>query len=67
MHQVSKKFPENLNLTSHSFRIGYIRQLWKDSQNIEFVKQAVGHKNLETTASYLNKLPDQEQQNILMN
>ena len=29
--------------TSHSFQIGYITQLWKDSPDIEFVKQTIGH------------------------
>lgn len=38
MHKVSKRFPGQPNITSHSFRVGYIRQLWKDSKDIEFVK-----------------------------
>ena len=31
MWEVSNKLPGKLNITSHSFRIGYITQLWKDS------------------------------------
>ena len=42
--------------------MGYITQLWKDSKDIEFVKQTIGHRNLDTTSSYVNKLSDQEQQ-----
>ena len=37
-----KVFEEILNKpnsTSHTFRMGYITQLWKDSKNIQFVKQ----------------------------
>jgi len=49
-------------LTSHSFRIGYISQLWKDSKDIEFVKQTIGHRKLDTTSAYVNKLSDQERQ-----
>jgi len=38
MHKVSKILPGQPNITSHSFRVGYIAQLWKDSKDIEFVK-----------------------------
>jgi integrase len=62
MREVSNHLPGKLNITSHSFRIGYIRQLWKDSKDIEFVKQTIGHRNLDTTSAYVNKLSDQERQ-----
>jgi len=62
MREVSNKLPGKLNITSHSFRIGYIRQLWKDSKDIEFVKQTMGHRNLDTTSASVNKLSDQERQ-----
>ena len=39
MRSVSNQLPDQPNVTSHSFRIGYITQLWKDSKDIEFVKQ----------------------------
>ena len=35
---------------------------WKDSKDIEFVKQTIGHRNLDTTSAYVNKLSDQERQ-----
>ena len=62
MRSVSKQLPGQPNVTSHSFRIGYITQLWKDSKDIEFVKQAIGHQNLDTTSAYVNKLSNQERQ-----
>nr|WPV72645.1 putative integrase/recombinase protein [Navicula sp.] len=62
MHQVSNQLPGKPNITSHSFRIGYITQLWKDSKDIEFVKQTIGHRKLDTTSAYVNKLTDQERQ-----
>jgi integrase len=62
MHQVSNQLPGKPNITSHSFRIGYITQLWKDSKDIEFVKQTIGHRNLDTTSAYVNQLSDQERQ-----
>ena len=62
MRKVSKQLPGKPNITSHSFRIGYITQLWKDSQDIEFVKQTIGHRNLDTTSAYVNQLSDQERQ-----
>jgi len=62
MRSVSKKLPGQPNITSHSFRIGYITQLWKDSKDIEFVKQSIGHQKLDTTSTYVTKLSDQERQ-----
>ena len=62
MNQVSEQLPDKPNITSHSFRIGYITQLWKDSKDIEFIKQTIGHRNLDTTSAYVNKLSDQERQ-----
>jgi site-specific recombinase XerD len=59
---VSEEISSKPNITSHSFRIGYITQLWKDSKDIEFVKQTIGHRNLETTSAYVNQLSDQERQ-----
>jgi site-specific recombinase XerC len=60
MRSVSKQLPGQPNVNSHSFRIGYITQLWKDSKDIEFVKQSIGHEKLDTTSAYVNKLSDQE-------
>jgi site-specific recombinase XerD len=61
-HSVSKLLPAKPNITSHSFRIGYISQLWKDTKDIEFVRQTIGHQKLDTTSAYVNKLSDQERQ-----
>ena len=62
MRSVSKQLPGQPNVTSHSFRIGYITQLWKDSKDIEFVKQSIGHQKLDTTSAYVTKLSNQERQ-----
>lgn len=62
MRSVYNQLPGQPNITSHSFRIGYITQLWKDSKDIEFVKQTMGHRNLDTTSTYVTKLSDQERQ-----
>jgi len=62
MREVFNQISGKLNITSHSFRIGYITQLWKDSKDIEFVKQTIGHRKLDTTSAYVNKLSDQERQ-----
>ena len=55
MRLVSKQLPSQPNLTSHSFRIDYITQLWKDSNDIEFVKQTIGHRKLDPTSTYVNQ------------
>ena len=59
---VSEEISSKPNITSHSFRIGYITQLWKDSKDIEFVKQTIGHRKLDTTSAYVKKLSDHERQ-----
>lgn len=35
---VSNQFTEKLNITSHSFQVGYMTQLWKYTKDNEFVK-----------------------------
>jgi len=62
MRSVSKQLPGQPNVTNHSFQIGYITQLWKDSKDIEFVKQSIGHQKLDTTLASVNKLSNQERQ-----
>ena len=62
MRSVSENLPDQPNITSHSFRIGYISQLWKDTKDIEFVKQSIGHRRMDSTSSYIEKLSDQERQ-----
>jgi len=58
----SKKLEREPKIRSHSFRIGYITQLWKDSKDIEFVKQSIGHQKLDTTSAYITKLSDKERE-----
>jgi site-specific recombinase XerD len=63
MHSVSNLLPSKPNITSHSFRIGYISQLWKDTKDIEFVRQTIGHRNLNSTSAYVTSMDDEERQN----
>jgi site-specific recombinase XerD len=53
MHSVSKSLPDKSNITSHSFRIGYISQLWRDTKDIEFVRQTIGYRSLNSTLGYV--------------
>ena len=62
MNQVSEQLPDKPNITSHSFRIGYITQLWKDTNDIEFVRQVIGHSKLDTTSYYVQSLSEKERQ-----
>ena len=62
-HSVSKLLPAKPNITSHSFRIGYISQLWKDTKDIEFVRQTIGHRSLTATSGYVAQMGDEERQN----
>ena len=63
MRVVSKQLPGQPNVTSHSFRIGYITQLWKDSKDIEFVRQTIRHRSLNATSGYVAQMGDEERQN----
>ena len=38
---VANRIESKPNITSHSFRIGYITSLWRDTLDIEFVRQAI--------------------------
>ena len=66
MHSVSNLLPSKPNITSHSFRIGYISQLWKDTKDIEFVRQTIGHRSLNSTSAYVTHMDDQERQNRIL-
>ena len=62
MALVSKNLPDQPNLKSHSFRTSFITQLWKDTKDIEFVRQVIGHSKLDTTSSYVQDLSEKERQ-----
>lgn len=62
MRSVSRSLADQPFITSHSFRIGYISKLWRDTKDIEFVRQSIGYRRLETTSSYVTRLSDQERQ-----
>ena len=63
MHSVSNLLPSKPNITSHSFRIGYISQLWKDSKDIKFVRQTIGHRSLNSTSVYVSEIGNEEREN----
>jgi hypothetical protein len=60
MYSGSKSLPDQPNITSHSFWVGYISKLWKDTKDIEFIKQSIGYRKIDITSSYVEKLSDQE-------
>ena len=62
MGLVSENLPDQPNLKSHSFRTGFITQLWKDTNDIEFVRQVIGHSKLDTTSYYVQNLSEKERQ-----
>ena len=66
MRAVSKRLPLKPNITSHSFRIGYISQLWKDTKDVEFVRQKIGHRSLNATSGYVTQMGDQERQDRIL-
>ena len=71
LNKVLQSIPElknqGIHLTSHSFRKGYITALWKDTNDIEFVRQLIGHSNIQTTSLYTTTLSDKEIKERLKN
>lgn len=57
---VANRIESKPNITSHSFRIGYITSLWRDTLDIEFVRQAIGHSKIDTTSRYVENLSEEE-------
>jgi len=56
-----KKFDtETKTFRSHSFRKSQITKLWKSTNDIEFVRQVIGHSNISTTSSYIDDLTEEE-------
>ena len=45
-----KNLPDQPYITSQSFRVGYITYLWKDTKDIEFVKQTIDHRSMGSTS-----------------
>lgn len=60
MRAVADSIDPKPNITSHSFRIGYITSLWRDTLDIEFVRQAIGHSKIDTTSKYIENLSEEE-------
>ncbi len=58
--QSAKEIEGQPVLSSHSFRIGFISKLWRDTSDIEFVRQVVGHAKISTTSLYVEHMSDQE-------
>lgn len=56
LRKLGERLDNKPNLTSHSFRIGFISQLWRDTGDIEFVRQAIGHCKSESTSSYVDPI-----------
>ena len=56
-----KIFSEVLN--KEGVIIGYIFQLWKNSKDIEFVRQVIGHRRLDSTSSYVSQMTIEEREN----
>jgi integrase len=58
----TQKIGGNPNLSSHSFRIGFVKKLWQDTNDMELVRQAIGHAKIDTTSEYVKNLSDDERQ-----
>ena len=71
MNEVLKQTPElverGIQVTSHSFRRGYITTLWKETKDLEFVRQVIAHKQIGTTSLYVKVLSDEERERRLTN
>ena len=50
----------NGKFTSHSFRRGYITYLWQNIDDVEFVRQVIGHSKIETTVRYIKNVSEED-------
>jgi len=62
----ARKMDQNPHISSHSFRVGFITQLWRDTNDIEFVRQAIGHAKINTTSQYVENLSEKERQDRML-
>lgn len=60
--ECARKMDRNPNLSSHSFRVGFITQLWRDTNDIEFVRQTIGHAKIDITSQYVENFSEKERQ-----
>ena len=51
---------KNLKIRSHSFRAGYIHDLWSKSGDIEYVRQVIGHTCITSTIAYTRDLTEEQ-------
>ena len=51
---VSSQLPHKISITTHSFRVGDITQLWEDSRDIELVRQSIYLQRFDTTSTYVS-------------
>ena len=61
-----EELPNKPNIKSHSFRIGFITDLWKDRGDIEFVRQAIGDAKIDTTSRYIQNLSEEERRHRMI-
>jgi integrase len=66
MKDCARKMDQNPYISSHSFRVGFITQLWRDTNDIEFVRQAIGHAKIDTTSQYVENLSEKERQDRML-
>ena len=67
LNQTPQLLERGIQLTSHSFRRGYITSLWKETKDLEFVRQVIAHKQIGTTSLYVKVLSDEERERRLTN
>lgn len=53
INEALKRTFNSKKITSHSFRVGFITQLYSIHNDIYFVKDVVGHRNVTSTAAYI--------------
>jgi integrase/recombinase XerD len=55
---------ERYRITTHALRHGFARHCVKSGMDISFLKELMGHENLETTKVYLNYTDQDKQEEV---
>lgn len=67
LQQIPEFKNKDKNFTSHSFRHGFITKLWNNTGDIKFVKDVIGHTNIQTTLKYADHINEEDIQKRMNN
>ena len=62
----ARKMDQNPHISSYSFGVDFMTQLWRDPNDIEFVRQAICYAKINTTSQYVENLSEKEKKDRIL-